>query len=735
MTNSRRTRKRSRIETQSLTPLAGSAALGVPAAVPVQADSASSSSSSAATLALAAANAEQIMDGMLVPGTRKKYQGMLKVIKNFYNENNWDFELPLAWDQLKLFFGNYTKFDPTKEAPPGKKKLRPKAFATVRLYKSAIVFKYRVEKVTIDPILDQALEDFLEGYQRQVGIYKTMGILPTMEGKMHLSFAGYEAIAKQLIGHRNTNSMVFSWPYFLLQWNLMVRSESVAAAMLEHFSWKEDALVVAIPKHKSDQQAAKTYAKHVFANPLNPQVCPILALSLAIFSKPRLPFNESWPLFEGKDCDGRFATLFNDAVKAMDPGLMASVGIDKDQTGTHSTRKGAASYCSGLVSGPSTVQIYLRAGWSLGVQDRYLFAGSGGDQFTGRVLCGLPFDDERFATVAPHFIGGLGLGELDWSAVLLLYDNFPSGFKQALPFLLASLVFHYDWLKFKLTHTHTIFSSPCFQSGLIEQLKPRVHIGTGSCCSIKSTGIPPHVTILHNQRAHVAGLNEFREELIDRVGQLPNKVTDTILSKVSVPGAIPITRQDMNDCFENMIDKLRRELPAKSGQRQDAPVAMIEEPDPFTPFMWGGGFHRVPENWKFPPNLCIKSMWLFWHWGNHEHNIGPLRLLTKKDLSKSTNNQRTKVKKVMQQIDRLIVEQEPLNQSLTQTLSSLSMTDRSSKFDQAYVALIEQYRPDLTKGRDRNWCEWSVSTVYKLFLQKQGPTHGKRKRAQSEESS
>ena len=52
----------------------------------------------------------------------------------------------------------------------------------------------------------------------------------------------------------------------------------------------------------------------------------------------------------------------------------------------------------------SAVNVYLRAGWSLGnVQDRYIFAGSGGDQIVGRAISGLPLNDMRFATLPPHF--------------------------------------------------------------------------------------------------------------------------------------------------------------------------------------------------------------------------------------------------------------------------------------------------------------------------------------------
>lgn len=52
----------------------------------------------------------------------------------------------------------------------------------------------------------------------------------------------------------------------------------------------------------------------------------------------------------------------------------------------------------------SAVNVYLRAGWSLdNVQDRYIFAGAGGDQIVGRAASGLPITDLRFAVLPPHF--------------------------------------------------------------------------------------------------------------------------------------------------------------------------------------------------------------------------------------------------------------------------------------------------------------------------------------------
>ena len=58
----------------------------------------------------------------------------------------------------------------------------------------------------------------------------------------------------------------------------------------------------------------------------------------------------------------------------------------KKDIGTHSCRKGAASWCLGQVGGPNPVTVYLRMGHSLGkLKDRYIFLSEGQDQLCGRV--------------------------------------------------------------------------------------------------------------------------------------------------------------------------------------------------------------------------------------------------------------------------------------------------------------------------------------------------------------
>ena len=89
----------------------------------------------------------------------------------------------------------------------------------------------------------------------------------------------------------------------------------------------------------------------------------------------------NYRIFDGAHSESRFSEVLGRAIASLSEGDLSRLGGGKKQLGTHSVRKGAASYCAGMINGPSTVQVFLRAGWSLGnVQDRYLFAGAGGDQ-------------------------------------------------------------------------------------------------------------------------------------------------------------------------------------------------------------------------------------------------------------------------------------------------------------------------------------------------------------------
>jgi hypothetical protein len=81
------------------------------------------------------------------------------------------------------------------------------------------------------------------------------------------------------------------------------------------------------------------------------------------------------------------------------------MGVDPESIGVHSIRKGAATYvCSEITSGPNYAAICNRAGWTLGVRDRYMYYAEAGDQVVGRTVSGLDVLSHEISISPPHIL-------------------------------------------------------------------------------------------------------------------------------------------------------------------------------------------------------------------------------------------------------------------------------------------------------------------------------------------
>ena len=186
--------------------------------------------------------------------------------------------------------------------------------------------------------------------------------------------------------------------------------------------------------------------------------------------------------------------------------------------------------------------MYLRAGWSLGnVQDRYIFAGSGGDQLVGRAVSGLPVNESSFAILPPHFSPSTiqEISEYGWNNILADYESYPECFRNVVPYLLASLLYHLPYLKDTLHVTHPLWNCRLFQSegqingqNAVQYLQSKVLLGTGRCSetNLQATGVPPHLVLSYEleklREAHVAVVEELRNEFrqhLDAVTQAIKK--------------------------------------------------------------------------------------------------------------------------------------------------------------------------------------------------------------------
>lgn len=125
----------------------------------------------------------------------------------------------------------------------------------------------------------------------------------------------------------------------------------------------------------------------------------------------------------------------------------------------------------------------------------------GQDQYCGRVVTGLDITDPNFDVLPPHFMIGspiLPAGRR-WSDYLPAFTDLPASFQSILPYLLAALIYHRDFLDQELAANHPLRMSAVWTSGLLQdaQMRQRVLSGQGThpVSGMVATGIPPHVIL------------------------------------------------------------------------------------------------------------------------------------------------------------------------------------------------------------------------------------------------
>ena len=419
------------------------------------------------------------------------------------------------------------------------------------------------------------------------------------------------------------------------------------------------------------------------------------------------------------------------------------LGANRKDIGTHSNRKGASSYCL-LWPVISAVQVYLRAGWSLGnVQDRYIIAGAGADQLVGRAVSGLPINSNEFSALPPHFIGDAltRLAEIGWDNLLPGYTTYPGCLQRTVPFLLASLAYHLDWLHEKLSPQHPLWNHPIFTQlppltagyvSLGHSLKQFVVCGLSRCphTNMVATGIPYHLAIameVHQNTREIAVLKEvqaaMKTEIINVINQkttevlnatnsLPTVVKDAIMDNFQVNGVVPLRPDDVLRIAEglenritqqvtNLMNELRQRVAAVPAQEEkeseEEKVDLVHQV-----FHWGGAMRCVPMNFNFP-STTTKAMWTLWYHGNRNLRIGPYRQLAyghQNDLQ--SRNERmllSKTKSVMEALEHICYRTNRIRERRAHDIMNLSQSDSLRLFDDAFRELLRELYGDKPPSR------------------------------------
>ena len=170
-------------------------------------------------------------------------------------------------------------------------------------------------------------------------------------------------------------------------------------------------------------------------------------------------------LFNGSNAKDRFGECLRRVLQSLTENELNALGCPAAEVGAYSLRKGSTSSLAGCPGGPSSMQIMMRMGHSLGkLNDRYISQDTGGDQLCGRLLSGLPITDHRFSTLPVHFDASVAqyLTIDVWNEIVPGYENYPEQFRSMFPLLVAAVIHHEAELRQRLDPTHPILNSTLF---------------------------------------------------------------------------------------------------------------------------------------------------------------------------------------------------------------------------------------------------------------------------------
>ena len=357
-------------------------------------------------------------------------------------------------------------------AAPEQQFLSKSTYGSVR---SALVHMYRSCGAVVPDDFQNDLALFMAGMKRKVAKQKEKNGVRAEEGKAVMPLACYKKLC-ELMFVSEDDECIFGHTFLTLEWNLMARSDNVVNSHTNHLEWRDDCLLYYIMRSKGDQDGTSSKEPwHVYANPVDPAICPILGLARYVLAYPEVLLGGK--LFMSDDPYQIFSKVLRKVLEENEE-VFNDMGIDIDTIGSHSARKGAATYCStGSTVSPPMASICLRAGWSMGpVKEKYIHYEKAGDQYVGRVVCGLNVNSTEFAVSPPYFEfpvadGVLGGGESEAERAIKYAINeltIGSARLETQTFLLimscyASVCFHYAFIDTNLHDRSRIRQIPLFQ--------------------------------------------------------------------------------------------------------------------------------------------------------------------------------------------------------------------------------------------------------------------------------
>ena len=583
------------------------------------------------------------------------------------------------------------------------------------LMKSALIYLFNSSGQEMESGLCKELDTFMRALRKSVAKAKAQSGRSLEEGKRPMSFPVYHLMCQKLF-ESETPDALFAHTYLVLEWNLMARAHMVGDMNVAHIEWRQDCLLFFFGKSKRNQEgedAERPY--HVYSNPQNPEICPVLALATYLVAYPEVLKESGGLLFPGSAQYSRFMKIFH---KTIDEHAdeFKKLGVKKGDLGSHSCRKGAITLVTtGCTVSPPMAAVCIRAGWSMGqVKDRYIHYEKAGDQFVGRTVTGIPAISSDFA-ISPVHWDWSGLSPSEESTLKKKLEEVTSGIADKdrvtaatfgmLQYLYAAILFHYDYLNENLGERNQLRASFGFMEAADCGLKEYAVVRfpwESTPYTPNPSGIPPHVMILNKLEGMQKQLSAFPEVIIEGICKEFQEMRQAMkeeLDKRNVGGAAFGAQQAIEDLiadFRNEFDvtkaggkynvldddeeddlfsgdfgddrsEERERRRIESPKRTAAPSAVETgggKRRKVAVLDWnsilGTGKNRIvlaPADYKFP-FLTLSSFISSWYCGDRTNNIPPYRMLSGKDIPamRSGRNQLSMMRKLISHVERAAIE-------------------------------------------------------------------------------
>lgn len=605
--------------------------------------------------------------------TRLTSKEVVKILKELLDDNHPGQDHPLKFDELTVT--DFMTWIVTLKKKDGSEP----CYSTNNSHRAALFNLFRDSGVHMARDFELELQNHFKGLKRQTAVAVTAGEAKCRTGKDPMPFGLYSILAMEML-KSTTREHMFARTFLILCWNLMSRAGNAFSICFDHMQFLDDALLIFFAHMKNDQMGERPRdPRHIYANPIIPAVCPLLALGVYWLCYP--PQSNQKNLFPGNSQYDRFRKILSKFLKENDivGSELRRRGIDPDDIGSHSIRKGSATFVSsGSTACPSSTAVHLRAGWAMGgVQDTYLRYEGAGDMYVGRSVCGLPVGKPEFALLPPRF-KGCSNQDIE-EAIKLCFPGLPPSMAYIAEHALASVLYHKDFLLRTVPADHPLMSTIPFRPDVqvIQHLREHV-VCTYSDPedSLYASGIPPHVDMALKL-----------ERLMAKVEALPDQVTQGVIKVLEdrAIGAGTVTTDGLKETLSTCIrEAISEHQPAtfiqRSHQQPAAPttaplaqnhrrddesagesmmvVSDDEEsggdgevteggsgggggsyPVPRKLFSWGGRLHPFPRDFKLPKG-SVQQAWILWNCGDPQKGYPPLKTLHPSDLEQKNSKKR-----------------------------------------------------------------------------------------------